>query len=302
MQFYRPAEQKKKEGGNPRKFFILGIILFFFILTAGLIYLVRFSNVFKIKDIEISGVQNPLSDQILADLKDYFSHESKLSFWLGSGNILSWNGNVEDFLKNHPQLSELKINENYFTRSIFVEAKERDKYGIWCQFLQPTINSQSIANANDTSTDSSSTAGVVMPANTVFSLDGQKCYWFDEEGVVFAESPVIESELFNRVSDLSDNPIKLGEKILPDEMFANLKKIFSVMNVADLNTKTVKLSDVFLQEVEVDPILSPKIYFSLKIDPDFSLSAINSLKKSGKWNKADYVDFRVENRAYYMLK
>jgi len=58
-----------------------------------------------------------------------------------------------------------------------------------------------------------------------------------------------------------------------------------------------------LQEITTDPSVKflPKIYFSLRFDPGFGLSAIESLKSTGL-DKIDYIDLRVENRAYYKAK
>lgn len=311
MKFYRPQEKKITNIELPNKLWLFGSIFAALILIAGIIYLLRFSNVFKVKDIEISGLQGPLSDEILSELKADALKQSRISYWiLGNNNILSWNEDTGSFLKSHPQLAELEINKAYLGRRISIIAKERDKYGIWCQSTQPTLlhnaadgqtadNQQPTASENTNLTDSSSTATTTIPANIVLSTGNRKCFWFDDNGVVFEESPVIESELFRRVSDSSGQDVSLGGQVLPNDMFDNLKKIFQIMEMAQLNANTVKISDLSLKEAEVDSVSAPKIFFSLNGDPEFSLSVIDALKKSGQWNKLNYVNFTVENKAYY---
>ncbi len=57
------------------------------------------------------------------------------------------------------------------------------------------------------------------------------------------------------------------------------------------------------EEIIAEPVagFSPKIYFSLKADPIFGLSALTSFKNIDL-AKTDYIDLRVPNRAYYKLK
>lgn len=299
MKFYKSPEQKIKNIEFPNKFLIFGIIFGAVILISGIIYCIHFSKVFVIKNIEISGAQNPLTETVIKDLKDYFPKQSKIYSWLGVDNILVWGADTEEFLIVHPQLSELKISTHYLDHIVFIEVKERKKYGLWCQQNRLTTNDLEPATIIDNSTRSSFTSDVVVPLRGIFSADNQKCYWFDDVGMAFSESPVIESELFKRVSDFSGQEIKLGEKVMPEKFFENLKKIFKIIDVSVINSNTIKIKDMSLQEVEVDSLTDPKLLFSLNNNPEFSLSAIDSLKKSGKWGKLNYIDFRVENRAYY---
>ena len=80
-------------------------------------------------------------------------------------------------------------------------------------------------------------------------------------------------------------------------------KIFEVLEKSDLKIKSLRLERLELQEIIADsPGNSlPKIYFSLRIDPGFTLAAIESIKNLGL-EKVEYIDLRVENRVYYKLK
>ncbi|PIR44181.1 hypothetical protein COV23_01340 [Candidatus Wolfebacteria bacterium CG10_big_fil_rev_8_21_14_0_10_31_9] len=242
-----------------------------------------------------------MAETIISNLKDYFPKQSKIYSLLGPDNILVWGADIEEFLITHPQLSELKINTHYFGRIVSIEVKERKKYGLWCQDLEETGNGEQLIGNNEfnNSTSSSFISDIEISSVGIFSADNQKCYWFDDTGMAFSESPVIESELFKKVSDFSGQEIKLGEKVMPEKFFENLKKIFKIIDVSVINSNTIKIKDMSLQEVEVDSLADPKLLFSLNNNPEFSLSAIDSLKKSGKWEKLNYIDFRVENRAYY---
>ena len=62
------------------------------------------------------------------------------------------------------------------------------------------------------------------------------------------------------------------------------------------------INDLKIEEVTVMPAGFPKTLFSLRFDPRFSIVAIDALKKSGRWQKVEYADFRVENKVYYKFK
>ncbi|MBI3638427.1 hypothetical protein HY227_01640, partial [Candidatus Wolfebacteria bacterium] len=66
---------------------------------------------------------------------------------------------------------------------------------------------------------------------------------------------------------------------------------------------SLELKNLEFQEIVADPAVNslPMVYFSLRTDPIFGLSAIESLKKIGL-QKLEYIDLRVENRAYYKLR
>ncbi|MEK7657855.1 MAG: hypothetical protein AAB366_01525 [Patescibacteria group bacterium] len=125
------------------------------------------------------------------------------------------------------------------------------------------------------------------------------CFWFDKKGVVFLESPSTEGSLINKIDDFSDRSFNLGDKILEEKFLSNLIKIFEILEKSGLKIKSLKLEDIALQEIITDS--SPKIYFSLRIEPNFALAALQSLENIG-FEKMEYIDLRVENRAYYKMK
>jgi hypothetical protein len=125
------------------------------------------------------------------------------------------------------------------------------------------------------------------------------CLWFDKNGIIFEEAPLVEGNLINNVDDFSGRSFKLGESVLGEKFFSNLLKIFDVLEKSDLGIKSLRLERIELQEIHTES--SPRIYFSLRFDPYFGLSAIQSLKNLGL-NRVAYIDLRVENRAYYKLK
>ncbi|MDI6717741.1 MAG: hypothetical protein QMD86_01690 [Patescibacteria group bacterium] len=302
MKFHHsPSEKRLTDQAifKNKKFLLGGAV---FILAA--IYAIFYSPAFKIQKIEISGANSLVSAELIQNLKDYFENQSKISLLLGSDNILTW-GDSAEFLKLHPQFESLKMERNYLSRRINIEVKERKNYGIWCQ-NEPTETdiTQTVTDAaqteNRTTTQMETLNQKPPEINSYLSTSKSECLWFDENGIIFKQAPIIDSELFNRVNDETGHNLKLGDPIMKKNLFDNLKKIFKILDIAEANIKTVHLKDISLEEVSTQS--KPKLLFSLRFDPEFSLSAINSLKNSDKWKNVDYADFRVENRVYYMME
>ncbi|MBI4993730.1 hypothetical protein HZC33_02105 [Candidatus Wolfebacteria bacterium] len=268
MEFYLDEKQRKKRR-RILKLKIFATVTVFLFLLSGFFYLIAFSQIFKIKSIfavSENAKYNLEADKLVGDLKNFFVSRSKISKFLGGDNILVWSGGISDFLKTQPIFSVLEINKNYFKREISIKFEKRERYGVWCQ-----------KNA--------------------------ACWWIDKNGIVFEKAPKVEGEMILKVNDNSDQQLDFGKGVLRDDLFKNLIKIFEILQKTGINIKTLYIENLALEEIEARPLINsiPQIYFSLRLDPAFALSAIKSFKKIGL-NKIKYIDFRIENRVYYKLK
>ncbi len=261
-EFYLDERQRKKQRWLLKLKIYSGLVVFL-LLIIGIAYVIIYSPVFQIKNIYISadGAQVNI-DELVQKLKIFFANQSKIVSFLAADNILIWNSKNLDQFKKSPEIANLTIEKDYFSRHIKIIVSEREKFGVWCEA-------------------------------------DNKCYWFDKNGVLFSEAPPAEGNLINKVDDYSGRPLKIGDSILEEKLLLNLIKIFDVLEKSDLGIKSLKLERLELQEISTES--SPKIYFSLRIDPGFALSVIKSLK-SGSLDKIEYIDLRVENRAYYKMK
>lgn len=263
----------------------------FFVLIIGIGYLIIYSPLFRIKNISIlttSDVVNGMSDvqKLKENLKLFFSNQSKIAEFLGSENILIWKSEkIGEFLKIYPQIAELKIEKDYLKREIKISVLERKRFGIWCLITQNYAE-------NDAELREKS------PYESASSQRKSACWWFDKKGVIFSEALMAEGQLINKVDDFSGRSLNLGEPILEEKFRSNLIKIFEILEKSDLKIKSLKLENLELQEIVTNSPLMPKIYFSLRINPEFALTALESLKKIG-FEKIEYIDLRVENRVYY---
>jgi len=303
--FYLTQVRKEKKR-RLLKLKIYGGLFIFLALIVGAGYLIVYSPLFKIKQINVECALTNAEeaqickdkDKIITDLKDFFVHQSKITLFLGPDNILIWNNKKNDqILKTYPKLLQVLITKDYLERVIKIEFKEREKFGIWCQKTQITRGSE-IINA-----DQHADPREISDLQKEISEGSASCWWFDKNGILFEEAPLSEGNLINKVDDFSERALKIGEPALEERLFSNLIKIFEVLEKSDLKIKSLRLEKLELQEIVANPLNNsfPKIYFSLRIDPKFAIAALESLKNLGL-ERIEYIDLRVENRAYYKMK
>lgn len=303
--------QRKKEEYR-KKFLIwssavLGSILIIGIFTWGVLKI----PYLRVEKVEVLGLKPPTSDELAGNLENFFEKEYFISRITGKENILFWRENIESFLKTNPEYENIVIEKDYFTHKINIQAKEREKFGLWCKksSLSSRLDwltvSQSQSSEGDDIFPETSTSTNPEEQNrenvdpVIENESESSCWWFDREGTAFASAPVVRSELFNRVEDFTQKEIVLGGKVLEESQFYKLVKIYEVLSKAKVNSKTVYINELDSQEARVESLTDPEIYFSLHNDPDFAIYPIEDLKNTGKWNNLQYVDFRVLNRAYY---
>lgn len=298
MRFYQAEKNRTFSAPKNKKrkwpFFLAGFI--FLLVLGGGIYFIN-SDFFRIEKIQVNGLAEYESENLKTSLENFFVKNSKISSALGAENILSWREDVGDFLEENPSFKSLAIEKKYFKKEITIQAQERGKYGIWCHFFLENVDLNKIVEAENENLETAE-----YPAINNSPEGTRRCWWFDEEGIIFKETAAVESELFNRVNDFSGRNLSAGDEIMPARLFENLKAIFSILEKIDLNAKTVNLDDLSIEEVYIESISDPKVIFSLRHNPSFILGAVEALKKDGRWKKVLYVDFRVENKVYYKMK
>jgi len=281
MDFYLDERQRKKHRRLLKLKIYAGVAGFLLLLIGGA-YAVVYSPLFQIKNIAVTQTNTNTKqidgDSLMQDLKNFFVSQSKVTEFLGINNILIWNNTKLVQFQKNSAIANLTIEKDYWHHQIKIIVSEREKFGIWCP--SPFVDNTSTTEANFASQ----------------STKGEGCYWFDKNGVLFNGAPSAEGNLINKVDDFSGRSLKIGDSILGEKLVSNLIKVFDVLEQADLGIKSLKLERPELQEILTES--SPIIYFSLRNDPSFGLSAIESLKSTGL-NKLEYIDLRVENRAYY---
>lgn len=166
-------------------------------------------------------------------------------------------------LEDAHQAAAFDMDKRYLGRSVKITFTARERYAIWC------VESQGA------------------------------CFWVDQEGNIFAEAPDIKGPLILRlIRDESERQLNIGEKVLDENLFVNLKAAFVLLEKLDIQTQEFKIENLKFREA-VARTNGPAIYFSLQDDPSFGENVVRQLRESGEWNSVTYLDLRVPGRAYY---
>lgn len=292
------SEEREKRGRRNRYFVfisILGIICILFILGAWGIF---YSSLFSVQNINISGNDRLSREEIIAFLK---SRILEGAFWkrvLGFQNILVWPRELkEENLKFLPQLRSIKIEKRFRERSINVRVEERKPFGIWC--LRGTqINAENEPQLN--AAEEADKWGFGIGANQrITQGKAASCWWFDEQGILYEKTLAVEGNIIPAVNDYSRDKLGLGAAVLPADFMSNLLSIFRALRGSEVSIKEVRLEDLGLEEIKIETNAGPELYFSLRFPADNTLAVLESFKDKNGLKNIQYIDFRVENRAYY---
>lgn len=254
------VEKKEKKIHWKLPFFLLLLGL----IVIGSVHLLIYADFAKVKEVTIEGNRALNRNILLSMLESEIIRSAKWRALLGSGNLAFWLGvNQGGITERLPMLASLKINTDLWQQKVALTVKERKLKGVWC-------------------------------------LADKNCFVFDEEGVAYMNSPLVEGSLILKVVDGNERAMSLGQSVLPNQVwFNNFMAVIDVLKGEKGGFREVKIRDLEFQEWEVK--LSPglKLIFSLNnVQPDFK-EIIGNLRRQLDFNKLEYIDFRIPNKVYY---
>lgn len=260
----------------------LGILLWLFVF--GMFWILFQSPFFRIQEVRVEGNSTVAEADIRGVIDRAIFHQKG---WRGIfpvvSRIFSWPDRLTDSdLAFLPRLKEVVIQKNYPARRIAVRVVEREPLGIWCF---------------------AGNAQVAVAATSTGPHAPFECGWFDREGVLFERAPRAEGSLIQSVDDYSGSAFHLRSTVLPSEFMAPFFSVLQVIRASGVSAKEIRVEDLELAELKVKTYEGPELYFSLRFPADFALPALQSLftpsTSSVPFANLNYVDFRVEHRAYY---
>lgn len=271
---YLSERQKKRR--NRRKYFFgaLTALAVYFVLLA-MAWLAFRSPLFRVRAITVEGnAAVPAADIVTLLQSSALRDHGFLKSLLGIRSMFIWprEFSAED-LAFIPRLSSATISRDYFSHTVTVKVVERSPLAIWC--LMPTRD----AHGN--------------------AINDEQCFWFDDHGIVFARTFDTQGGSIVSVHDYTKENLGLTEKVLPDIFVDHMLSVIDAVRASGINIKEMAVRDIALQEVDITTFNGPDIYFSLRFPADNDLAVLKSLMQKPGFGKLQYVDFRVENRAYY---
>lgn len=276
-----------------KKVFLGWAIFLFFILLGVAVLLVK-APFFYLTKVDVSGNKLVPDDAILALALSRINTPGLLASVLGVNHVFNW---PEVFpaekLRLLPTLKSVLIEKNYGNQSALIHVEEREPYGIWC-----SLRAQN--DADGTQTDAEGVqrdSGLSQRQSAVAA--GDRCWWFDNEGVILKKALRAEGSLIPSISDHSQNNLGLGANILPEKLLPNVLSVLETVKAAGLRVKEIILENLERQEITIRTYNGPELYFSLRFSAESTLAAIPNLMSKSGFKDLEYLDFRVENRVYY---
>ncbi len=259
----RQLQDKRKKKRRVRFF------LYYFL--AALFYSVFFSGYFAIRHISFFGTE-AIAENDARKAMDVIMDESAL-FWSYKRNIFLFSAaSAERVLqKNFPRIETVHIVKKFFQRAITATITERQPAGITCG-----------------------------------KTENAPCFYFDKNGIVFDSAPIITGATVLLVKDDGLPP----PSALPLAHYTKSAIIFmqdAKQAAYDIAGVTIA-SYSFLNEygdIEAVTLNGYTILFTMERDFSPQVRVVKNLltlEIKERVSKLDYIDLRVENRAYYKLK
>ena len=248
------------------------IIFFWFSFTAAFLTIIWsffFSPFFEITEIKLPE-NDIVTNNNIKQLVDM-----NMPFKLGE-NLLALPKNQlkQALAAAFPEITNIVVDKELF-HTLRVDFTKRIQIGIWCQ---PKADQPQADN----------------------------CYYFDKEGIIFAEAPISEGTLILKVTDNSKKIVSLGDKVIDDEKLNFIKSFTAEMNKSDeLRITEFKIKPV--PNIDLEAVTDGGWLIYLDKDQDASLAAnnlITTLNEAVKDNVSnlEYIDLRIPSRIFYKLK
>lgn len=240
--------------------------VFLAFLLAGVAYVLFFTPLFKIKSISAQGTDKISSDEFINAAKEYISG----SWWKISKDnyFLVSEAKMTNYLRQKfPGLKSVKANRK-FPDGLEVQAKDREKAITYCGAL--------------------------------------RCFYADEEGIIFEEAPEIYGGMNLTIKDNSGRNVEIGEKALEPEFILFAQKTGEIINseanigLVSFQIKSYPTTDLIAQTSE-----DWQIMFDVEMDAANQVAALKRVleeKIGDQRGRLEYIDLRIGNRVYYKMK
>ncbi len=265
MELHSYLSEKHRKRRKRRNYVLFAaVIVALYLLAIVTFWIIFRSPLFRVDAVAVEGDSSVSSDAAVAlfqsaALRNY----SFIKAVMGFHNILMWPGSLSTSdLAFEPRLLGATISRNYFSHTITIYPRERASAGTWC------------------------------------FVTGD-CYAFDDHGFIFKSALDVAGGTVISIHDESQSPRGLGEYVLPAALVPNLISVLHVLEQSSVPVQSVTLHNLALQEVAVQTQTGPTLYFSLHFPSNEDLSVLQTLMAKPGFSKLAYIDFRVENRAYY---
>ena len=269
------SEKNKKKRKRRQQILLVALGFFIVLILVGIWWILFRSPLLRVEQIVVQGNSEVASGDVITLLDSAVLKERGFARAIfGPNNMFSWPAALASSdLAVDPRITSLTITKNYLAHTITATITERKPYAIWCDM--PKLNADGNPEGNEA------------------------CFWFDQKGTIFQPAFDTEGSALFAIHDYSQGNATIGGSVLPQVFIPNLLSILDVLRQSNLNIKEVAVADISLQEIDVSTYNGPAIYFSLRFPAGEDFPVLQNLITQPNFSTLQYVDFRVQNRAYY---
>ncbi|MDP2864156.1 MAG: FtsQ-type POTRA domain-containing protein [bacterium] len=278
MKKYRkPYRIKKKKSLFKNRFFGMAILVL--IIFGGIFYLVCFSSIFQIKDINISGNQKVQTQDVENLIKEKIN-QKLLFFPTKSIFLIKSNEIVESLLEKFLKIDKVNLKRR-LPASLIVEIQERLPFGVWCEVEEDKSSSSPFAATRE----------------------GENCFYIDKEGIIFEKNPPKEEFIIKSEELISQG--FLGEKVIEKVL---LESIFEIQRNLKESLKINIEEIIILEKEKINAKTSEgwEIYFDPTGDINWQLTKLSLVLEKEippeRRKDLEYIDLRFGNFAPYKYK
>jgi hypothetical protein len=268
--------EKRRRRFLLKLFLIIGLV---FLCAAGAVYLLFFAGFLDVRTVDISGTEVIPS----ADLR------AVAEKWLGGGilgvsrskNLLFISSEklALQLTAEFPRIDSIRIDKEP-PHGLRISIVERKSAGIWC-FAALDSPSQ------------------IFQGKT---WEG-KCFYFDRNGVAYAEAGQSSGFLILNVADYRGRAIALGSAVASEEWFKNIIAAGELLPKIGVNAAEFSIPSGSFDEFDAKTAQGWKIMFSTSTDVAKQISSLGVLFRdklpASVRAGLQYVDLRIQDRIYY---
>jgi len=240
---------------------IFAVFILFFV---GVFHVILYSDIFKVKKLEISGSSFYDNDYLIsASIVEIIKNHPYLGF-LGGDNILFWLFSDPIPIAGNKiiHLQELNKSTNLIDRRVNIAVKERGFFGVSC-----------------------------------FS---KNCFVFDDSGLIFSNSPDVNGSLILKIENINNQSVLLGNYFLPSTHWVrNILETIALVKSTGFYVSSAIIKESSLREWELLVYPSLSLLFDLSFVPEDLDRILSTAKDRLDLEKLSYLDFRVKGRIYY---
>lgn len=165
-------------------------------------------------------------------------------------------------------INNAEISRNFWKRTLEIQVEERENWAVWC-------------------------------GSDPINIEKEKCFYIDEGGVIFKESPQFSGRLFLKIKDRRAYEFKEGGRVIDEEFFKNLKNFLGHLEKnSKISVKSIEISDraEFWLYSDFKMIIDAETDFERALE---NIALFLDSAEKEKIGQIEYIDLRFKDKIFY---